>query len=101
MTAERSKYMPDLKTLAEYGVTDYNYVSWSGVLAPARTPEAIVNRWSAAFAFVAKAPEVIKKMESDSAEMVGATPEQFRQSLAVEVARWRRVVQENNIKLEE
>ena len=101
MTAERSKYMPDLRTLVEYGVTDYNYVSWSGLLAPARTPEAIVNRWSAAFAFVARAPEVIKKMEVDSAEMVGTTPEQFRQSLAVEVARWRRVVQENNIRLED
>ena len=101
MGAERSRYLPEVKTLAEYGVTGYDYVSWSGYLAPARTPEAILNRLSAEFAKVAKAPEVIKRMDADGAEMVGSTSEQFRQSLLVETARWRRVVQENNIKLEE
>jgi len=101
MSGERSKFMPELKTLAEFGVTGYDYVSWSGILAPARTPEAIVNRLSEEFAKVARAPEVVKKMESDGAEMVGSTPEQFRQVIAVESARWRKVVQENGIKLEE
>ena len=101
MALERSRFLPDLKTVAEYGVTGYDYSSWSGYLAPARTPEAIVNRLSAEFAKVAKAPEVIKKMEADSSEMVGSTSEQFRQALLVQTARWRRVVQENNIKMEE
>ena len=101
MAAARSKFVPDLGTIAEYGVSGFDYFSWSGYLAPARTPEAIVHRWSAAFAFVAKAPEVVKKMESDSAEMVGSPPDYFRQVIANESARWRKVVQENGIKLEE
>ena len=101
MGAERSKYLPDLKTVAEYGVPGYDYVSWSGYLAPARTPEAIVNRLSAEFAKVAKAPEVIKKMDADGAEMFGSTPGHFGQVIATEADRWRRVVQENGIKLEE
>ncbi len=101
MSAERSKQMPDLKTLTELGVAGYDFASWSGYVAPARTPDAIVNRLSAEFAKVARAPEVIKRMDADGADMVGSTPEQFRQSIVNETLRWRRVVQENGIKLEE
>ena len=101
LSAERSKFMPDLKTVSDYGVAGYDYVNRTGYVAPARTPEAIVNRLSAEFAKVAKAPEIIQKMEADGAEMVGSTPEQFRQSLVADAARWRRIVQENGIKMEE
>jgi tripartite-type tricarboxylate transporter receptor subunit TctC len=101
LTAERSKFMPDLVPVAEMGVPGYDYSSWSGYLAPARTPDAIVNRWSAEFTKVAKAPEIVSRMEADSAEMVGSTPEVFRKLLVTQVANWRKVVQENTIKLEE
>ena len=101
MSAERSRIMPDLKSIAEQDVAGYDYVNRTGFVAPARTPEAIVNRLSAEFAKVAKAPEIVQKMEGDGAEMVGSTPEQFRQSLVTDAARWRRIVQENGIKLEE
>jgi tripartite-type tricarboxylate transporter receptor subunit TctC len=101
LSAERSKFMPDLVPVAEMGIPGYDYSSWSGYLAPGRTPEAIVNRWNKAFQHVAKAPEVIKRMEADSAEMVGSSPEAFRKLLTTQVAVWRKVVQENNIKLEE
>ncbi len=101
MTAARSKFMPDLVPISEQGYPDYDYNSWSAYMAPAKTPPAIVNRWSAAFAFVAKAPEVVARMAADSAEMVGSTPEQLRQQLATEVARYRKIVTENNMKLEE
>jgi tripartite-type tricarboxylate transporter receptor subunit TctC len=90
--------MPDLKTIAEQGVPGYDYVNRTGFVAPARTPEAIVNRLSAEFAKVAKTPEIVQKMEGDGAEMVGSTPEQFRQSLVTDAARWRKIVQENGIK---
>jgi tripartite-type tricarboxylate transporter receptor subunit TctC len=101
LSAERSKFLPDLVPVAEMGIPGYDYSSWSGYLAPGRTPEAIVNRWHKAFQHVVKAPEVIKRMEADSAEMVGSTPEAFRRLLTTQVAVWRKVVQENNIKLEE
>ena len=101
MSAERSRQMPDLRTLTELGVTGYDFASWSGYVAPARTPEAVVNRLSAEFAKVARAPEVIKRMDADGADMIGSTPEQFRQAILNETIRWRRVVQDNGIKLEE
>ncbi len=101
MSADRSKSLPDLKTLVESGLPGYDYTSWSGYLAPARTPETIVNRLSAEFTKVAKSPEVVKRMEADGADMVGSTPEQFRQLLVTETSRWRKVVQDNRIKMED
>lgn len=101
MSAARSRVLPDLMTVTEYGVTGYDYVSWSGILAPAKTPEAIVNRLSEEFAKLAKAPEIVKRMDTDGAEMVGSTPAQLRQVVVTESARWRKIVQENGIKLEE
>lgn len=101
MGADRSKYMPDLRTVAEQGYPDFDYTSWSGYLAPARTPAAIVERLSAEFAKAVKAPELVKRMDAEGAEMVGNTPAQFAKTIATEAVRWRKVVQENGIKLEE
>ncbi len=98
---QRSKYMPDLKTAAEQGLPEFDYSSWSGYVAPAKTPDAIVKRLNAEFANVAKQPELMKKMDAEGAELTAISPEEFRKSIATISARWRRVVQENNIKLEE
>ena len=101
MGGERSKYMPDLMTIAEQGHPEFDYTSWSGYLAPARTPSAIVERLSVEFARAVKVPELVKRMDAEGAEMVGNTPAQFARTVATETARWRKVVQENGIKLEE
>jgi len=101
LTATRSKHMPDLVPVAEMGVPDYDYSSYSGYVAPARTPPAVVARWNAAFVFVAKSQEIIDRMSRDSAEMVGSTSEALAKQITNEYARWRRVVAENNIQLEQ
>jgi len=98
---DRAGAFPDLKTVAEQGVPGFEYPSWSGYLAPARTPPAIVNRLSAEFAKVAKVPELMKKFESEYTVLVGSTPEEFAKTIATEYVRWRKVVEDNNIKMEE
>ena len=98
---DRAGAMPDLKTVAEQGVPGFEYPSWSGYLAPAKTPPAIVNRLSAEFAKVAKSPDLVKKFESEYTVLVGSTPEEFAKTISTEYVRWRKVVEENNIKLEE
>ena len=98
---ERTAAVPDLKTVAEQGLPEFEYPSWSGFLAPARTPEAIVNRLSAEFSKVAKDPALIKRFEAEHTALIGSTPAEFRKTIEVEAVRWRKVVQENNIKLEE
>ena len=82
-------------------IAGFDLTSWAGYLAPPRTPEAIVNRLSAEFAKVARTPEIIKRMDSEGAEMVGSTPEQLRQVMIADTARWRRVVEKYGIKGEE
>ena len=101
LTAGRSKFMPDLVPVSELGIPDYDYSSYSGYLAPARTPPAVVARWNAAFQFVAKSQDIIDRMARDSAEMVGSTPEALAKQLAAEYNRFRKIVAENGIKLEE
>ena len=98
---DRTFAFPDLKTVAEQGLPEFEYPSWSGFLAPARTPEAIVNRLSTEFAKLAKAPDLVKRFEAEHTVLVGSTPEQFRRIIASEAVRWRKVVQDNGIKLEE
>ncbi len=97
----RYKGMPDLKTVAEQGWPEYEYASWSGFLAPARTPPAIVDTLHAAFARVAKSPEIVAKMDIEGTEMVASRPAEFSKLIALELARYKKIVTENNIKAED
>lgn len=96
-TLERTKIMPEVPTIAET-IPGYEYALWLGIVAPAATPAAIVNRLSAELARVARAPEIVAKLEGDSATMVGSTPEAFRRHIAAETARWGRIVRQAGIK---
>ena len=99
-TPERTKRMPDLPTVAEQGLP-FNYVQWIGIAAPAGTPPALVNRISSELAKVAKAPEIMAKLDSDATILVGSTPERFRALIADETARWARIARESGIKFEQ
>jgi tripartite-type tricarboxylate transporter receptor subunit TctC len=98
-TAERSKVIPDVPTMAESGAPGFAYEQWIGVGVAAGTPPAIVNRLSTEFARAAKSPEIIAKLEDDGTVIVGSTPEEFRQRIATEAARWRKVAQVSGAKL--
>jgi tripartite-type tricarboxylate transporter receptor subunit TctC len=86
-SAKRSKAAPDLPTIAEAGVPGYQVLTWYGILAPARTPPAIVTKLSGAVAKIMDSPEIEKKFLNDGAEPVGSTPEEFRRHLVDEIAR--------------
>lgn len=99
-TAQRSKVLPDLPTLAEQGVTGYDASTFHGYAVPAGTPAAIVNRLSAEFAKVVKSPDIADRISGDGGEPVGSTPREFQQFLAAEVLVWRQLVREQGIKIE-
>lgn len=101
MGDERSPQLPGVPTIAEQGIPGYNVNSWLGFIAPAATPPAIVNRLSEGFTRVAKSPDVAGPMEAEGIKTVGSTPAQLRQLMVTEVERWKKVVQEGNIKLDE
>ena len=101
MNNQRSSLLPGVMTIAEQGIPDYNYVNWMGFLAPGATPAAIVNKLSEGFARGAKAPDLVSTLEADGNIPVGNTPAQFRQVIQAESARWRKLVQDVGIKLEQ
>ena len=93
--------MPDIPTISEQGLPGFDFSSWGGVLTTGGTPAPIVNKLSNAMAKIAKDPEVIKYAAMDGTIMIGSTPEAFQRLITQEVQRWKKVVLENNIKLED
>ena len=99
-TTFRSKVVPDVATVAEQGVPGYNASLWVGFVAPAATPAPIVNKLSAELSKVARERDVIARIEESGGMTVGSTPVQFRQFVVTETDRWRKLVQDNGIKLD-
>jgi tripartite-type tricarboxylate transporter receptor subunit TctC len=91
-TPARSPAAPELPTIAESGYPGAEATSWTGVLAPAGTPGAIVARLHAEFAKVLQHPDIKARLSADGAVPVGSTPLQFAQYIRSELAKWGKVV---------
>ncbi len=101
MGAQHSTLLPGVQTIDEQGIPGYNYVSWLGISAPAGTPPTLVNKLSEALARVAKSPDVAGPLEAEGGVMIGSTPAQFGRLMVTEIDRWRKVVRDAGIKLEQ
>ena len=99
-SAKRSPAAPELPTIAEGGVAGYESTTWHAWFAPAGTPQAIVARLNAELAKSSKAPDVLSRLAPDGGEAVGSSPEQLRQLVAADIARWRKVVKDAGIRLD-
>ena len=100
-SAVRSPAFPDVPAIAEQAVPGYEFVSWTGLMAPARTPTAMVNRLNTLFTTAGRDPNVLKKIEADGTLAVNNSPAEFRDYIKVELERWGKVIREGNIKAEE
>lgn len=99
-SAKRSTALPELPTVSEAGVAGYDVASWYAWLAPAGTPQPVVQRLNAEIVRAVRTPEITQRLASGGAELVASTPEQFGQRLATEIARWRKLVKETGIRAE-
>jgi tripartite-type tricarboxylate transporter receptor subunit TctC len=99
-TAKRSIVLPDLPTVSESGVTGYQNSTWFGLLAPAGTPSAVLSKLNAELVKTSQSPDIVERLAPDGGEPVGSTPEQFGRHLALEIARWRKVVKDAGMKVE-
>jgi tripartite-type tricarboxylate transporter receptor subunit TctC len=95
----RVKTLPDLPTMSEIGYPQIEADNWYGMVAPARTPRAIVLKLNAAAVAAMKAPEVQEKLASQGAILIGNTPEEFAAYVASEIQKWAKVVQAAGIKV--
>lgn len=98
-TAKRSPAAPNLPTMQEAGVAGYEAGSWFGLLAPAGVPKDIVRKLSVETNRILQLPDVRERMSSQGAEPAGGTPEDFAAFIRNEQAKWRKVIEQANIKL--
>jgi tripartite-type tricarboxylate transporter receptor subunit TctC len=99
-TAKRASNLPDVPTLAEAGVKGYEAALWTGILAPAGTPAAVVNRLNGEIAKVLELKEVRDALAKQGAEAQSGSPQEFAAFLKTEHAKWARVVKEANIRIQ-
>jgi len=95
---KRNPVLPDVPAIAEAGVPGYETVNWFGIVAPAGTPVAIVERLHREVAAVQNLPEVQKQFVADGATLVRMSPAQFGDYMAADMNKWERVVKESGIK---
>jgi tripartite-type tricarboxylate transporter receptor subunit TctC len=100
LTRERSPLLPGIRTVAEMGAPNFVYPSWIGLVAPAGTPAAVVDRINAAMVKALTTPQAMKRWEAQGSVVVGSSPEAFRKRIVAEMAQWEKVVREKNIREE-
>jgi tripartite-type tricarboxylate transporter receptor subunit TctC len=94
---QRSPILPDVPTAAESGVPGYESESWNGVAAPVKTPAAIVERLNKEVRAAVASPDVKKRLQDLGIDARAGTPEQLRERLVADIAKWRAVIEKANI----
>ncbi|MBI2960409.1 MAG: tripartite tricarboxylate transporter substrate binding protein [Betaproteobacteria bacterium] len=100
-SARRSADLPDVPTIAEAGVSGYEFVSWYGLFVPAKTPRDVVESIQRATVKVINMPEVRNRIRGMTLEIVGNTPEEFDAKYRADLAKFARIVKEARIPLQD
>ena len=99
-SSTRSSFMPELPTVAESGLPGFEVVGWYGLLAPARTPAAIINRLHAETVGILARPDIRERIAGEGAEVVGDTPAHFAAFLKADIARWAPLIKQSGARLD-
>jgi tripartite-type tricarboxylate transporter receptor subunit TctC len=99
-SAARSPALPDIPTIAESGYPGFDTGSWIGLLAPAGTPTALVDKISADVRDIISQPEVRQTLISQGATPLSLNPAAFKQRIETDRAKYKHIIQERGIKLE-
>jgi tripartite-type tricarboxylate transporter receptor subunit TctC len=97
-TPRRLRALPDLPAVAE-ALPGFEVVGWYGVIGPAKLPEPVVARLHDEIVKILKQPDVHERIVSDGSEPVGSSPEEFRQFMLADLAKWAKLVKESGAKL--
>jgi tripartite-type tricarboxylate transporter receptor subunit TctC len=99
-SSKRSPQLPDVPTVSEAGVPGYEAISWFGLLAPAKTPPAIIAKVNTALVQVVHNPETRRLFETQGADPVGSTPEEFAALIRSESEKYAKVVKTSGAKVD-
>ena len=96
---KRTPLMPELATFGEFGLKGYDASLWYSLLAPARTPQAVVARINQALVETLRDPAVARQLTEQGFETQSSSPAELKSFIAKELARWERVIREHQIKV--
>ena len=97
-SSRRSKAMPNVPTVAEAGLPNFEIINWFGLVAPSGMSDAVVNRIAKDSTDVLKKREIIERFAKEGVEVGGISRESFGAYLAIETIRWAKIIQARNIK---
>ncbi len=96
-TAKRSSFLPDVPTMHEAGVPDFEVASWNGIYAPARTPAPVVERLTKEMQAALAEPDVAKKFSDLGVDVWPGSPSELAARMRADITRWNRVVDDAGI----
>jgi tripartite-type tricarboxylate transporter receptor subunit TctC len=99
-SAQRSSALPEVPTVMESGVPDYEIAGWFGILAPAGTPPAIAQRLRDEVARAVSAPDVIAQLDSQGMQPLASQPKEWHDYMLLELERYAKIIKDANIKPE-
>jgi tripartite-type tricarboxylate transporter receptor subunit TctC len=99
-SAKRAPTLPELPTVAEAGVPGFEFTNWFGIVAPARLPAPLIQRVHAEITTALRSNEVADKLTAEGAEVVASTPQQFRDFIRGDIAKWAKVVKAAGMKID-
>ena len=97
---KRLPELPDVPTMAEAGLDDFEVSSWNGLAAPAGTPEPIIRKLNAEVNRILSLPDVRDQLRTLGAQAVGGSPAAFADYVKAEIAKWREVIKVAGISLD-
>ena len=96
-STKRLALLPDVPTMAELGITDFESYNWQGIIAPAGTPAAIIAKLNATLNEILLDPDVLKQISDTGSQPGGGTPEDFAHFIRAETAKWAKVIKSARI----
>ncbi len=99
-SAKRSPAVPNIPTVAEAGVPDYESGSWYGILAPAGTPREIIELLGREIAAAVRAPDIVEKLNAEAVIAIGSTPAEFAAHIQKEYTRIGNVIRSSGAKFD-
>ena len=97
-TAKRIAAAPDVPTVAEAGVPGFEAIGWNGIVAPARTPPAIIAKLNGVINAVVQEPEMVKTLGHQGVELDVKTPTEMRAMIHSEIIKWDKLVKQADVK---
>lgn len=99
-SAARSRFLPEMPTVAESGVPGYDLITWFGLFAPAHVPAAIIDKLNAEAGRAVRAPEVERRMHAEATEVGGNPSREFAAQVKAEYEKWRTLVAKSGLKVQ-